>query len=352
MISERKISPRQNKLFCIKSQIYAKMNSNNKLNIPLNSKTKELSNIFITPTKLQKYTELYSKYKSYSKASTKINTNYSKKSKNMIKPSFSLSQLDNNNSTMKYPSLISNFNNSSFFPKTPNKKSRNIHHGFHKNSIGDKKINSDKLCPNMPSLNTQSLMRNTMKSLNFSYKKFFLNKKKINITSTNKKNNNKSKNKKNNLKSSSKVLRIKKCKIAINDEECLNNINNMNNNINDKMIKKILELKLIQNKIQYGLAKKSEIFQKKSSNNHEYIQEFSFNKDYILDNYDENDNKKKYDNDNVNDDIINIVNKNEWCNLIQSNIITSLPEFEMNKRIYEENYECDTPQFTTLNEQK
>jgi hypothetical protein len=156
----------------------------------------------------------------------------------------------------------------------------------------------------------------------------------------------------NNLKSSSKVLRIKKCKIAINDEECLNNINNRNNNINDKMIKKILELKLIQNKIQYGLAKKSEIFQKKSSNNHEYIQEFSFNKDYILDNYDENDNKKKCDNDNVNDDIINLVNKNEWCNIIQSNIITSLPEFEMNKRIYEENYECDTPQFTTLNEQK
>jgi hypothetical protein len=67
------------------------------------------------------------------------------------------------------------------------------------------------------------------------------------------------------LKSSSKVVRIKKCKITINDEECLNNINNMNNNINDKMIKKILELKLIQNKIQYGLAKKSEIFQKKSS---------------------------------------------------------------------------------------
>ena len=325
------------------------MNSKNKLNIPQNSKTKEINNIVITPTKLQKYTELYSKHKSYSKTSTKINTNYSSKTKNIIKPSFSLCQLGNFNSNLKNPSLISNFNNSSFFPKTPNKKSRNFHQRFHKNSTIDKKINFDKLCPNIPSLNTQSLMRNTVKSLNFSYKKFFLNKKKIKITSTNKKNNNKSKNKKNNMKSN-KVVRLKKYKIAINDEECLNNINNKSN-INDKMIKRILELKVIQNKIQCGLGKKSEIFKKKlSNNNNEHIQEFSFNKDYILDNYDENDNKKKYENNN--DDIINLVNKNEWCNLIQSNIITSFPEFEMNKRIYEENYECDTPQFTTLNERK
>ena len=201
----------------------------------------------------------------------------------------------------------------------------------------------------MPSLNTQTLMRNTMKSLNFSYKKFFLNRKKIklNISSTNKKNNIKRKKEKNNLKSN-KVVKIKKYKIAINDEECLNN-DKSNNNINDNMIKKILGLKLMQNKNQYGLSKKSEIFKKKSGNNNENIQEFSFNKDYIVDNYDENDNQKNCVN---NDDLINLINKNEWCNLIQSNIITSLPEFGMNQRIYEENYECDTPQFTTLNEQK
>ena len=349
MISGQNISPRQNKLFSIKSQIYSKMNSKSKLNIPQNSKPKELNNNFITPTKLQKYTELYSKYKSHSKSSTKLNTKYSSKTKSAIKPSFSLCQLVNLNSNSRYPSLISNFNNSSFFPKTPNKKSRNIYNRFHKNSTCDKKINLDKLCPNMPSLNTQTLMRNTMKSLNFSYKKFFLNRKKIklNITSTNKKKNNKNKKEKNNLKSN-KVVKIKKYKIAINDEECLNN-DKSNNNINDNMIKKILGLKLMQNNIQYGLSKKSEIFKKKSSNNDENIQEFSFNKDYIVDNYDENDNQKNCVN---NDDLINLINKNEWCNLIQSNIITSLPEFGMNQRIYEENYECDTPQFTTLNEQK
>ena len=188
-------------------------------------------------------------------------------------------------------------------------------------------------------------MRNTVKNLSTSYKKFFLNKKKINITSTNKKNNNK-----NNVKSS-KVMKLKKYKMAINDVECLNN-NNINNNINDKKIKNILDLKLIQNKIQYGLRKKNEKEKKKSNDkNNEYNGEFSFNRDFFVNNYyDDNVDMKQCENNN---DIINFVNsKKEWCNLIQSNIITNLPEFENNKKIYEENYECDTPQFTTLDEQK
>ena len=346
MISGQKTSFNRNKLFSINRQIYEKISSKSKLNIQQSSNTKDLNHIFITPTKLQKYTELYSRFKSYSKVSTKLNTNNINKTKSIIKPSFSQYYLGNMNSSRKYTSQISNFTNSILYSKTPNKKSRNIHHKFPKNSTIDKGIYLDKLYRNITSVKTQSLMRNTMKNLGTSYKKFFLNKKKLNITSTNKKNNNnKNINDKYNVKSN-KAKKIQKYKISINDEECLNN----NNNQDDKKIKHILDLKLIQNKIQYGLRKKDEKEKKKSNKNNENIQEFSFNRDFMGDNqYDEND-EMKHEN---NDDIINLVNcKKEWCNLIQSNIISNLLEPESNKKIYEENYEYDTPQFTTLDEQK
>ena len=343
MISEKNTPSNKNPFLSINRQIYEKINSKAKLNIQPNSKTKS-NNIFITPTKLQKYTQLYSKYKSFSKASTKQNTNKMNKSKSTFKPPFSLYYFTRIKSAQKYPLLISNFsNNNVLYPKTPNKKSRNIQQKFQKHSTMDK---NGKLYPNIQSLNslsTQSLMHNTMKNLT-SYKKFFLNRKKINITATNKNKinkNDKNTNNKYNVKSN-KVVRIKKYKLSINDEESFNN-----NKMKDKMIKTFLDLKLIQKKIINGLNKKNETIKKKPA----YNNEFSFNRDFILDNYYiDNDGIKRCENNN--DDIINFVNNDDRSNLIQSNIITNISEIERNKKIYEENYECDTPQFTTLDEQK
>ena len=149
MISGNKTSSNKNKLFSINRQIYENTKSKSKLNIQQNSKTKELNHIFITPTKLQKYSELYSKHQSHSKSSTKLNTNNTNKTKSIIQPSFSVYYLGNINSSRKYPSSISNFNNSILYPKTPNKKSRNIHQKFQKNATLDKGINLNKLYPNM-----------------------------------------------------------------------------------------------------------------------------------------------------------------------------------------------------------
>ena len=53
--------------------------------------------------------------------------------------------------------------------------------------------------------------------------------------------------------------------------------------------------------------------------------------------------------ENNNDNMIDI-NNNNRCILIQSKLMSSLSDLERNKRIYDENYECDTPQFTTLEE--
>ena len=120
------------------------------------------------------------------------------------------------------------------------------------------------------------------------------------------------------------------------------------NYINNKMIKSILDVKRLQNKIQYDLNKKIEKIKKKLNNeNNEHINEFSFNQDYIVDNYykENNSNKKWKNNNNIE---INLVNKKGLNNLIQSNIITNFPELERNKKIYEENYECETPKFTKL----
>ena len=355
MISARKSTSTNNKLFSINRQIYDKISSKKKLTFPKNSKVNSLNtNICITPTKLQKYTALYSKQKSSSKASTKLNTMTDSKS-SQFKPSFSLNRFSNINSLKKFPSLISSFNNNILNPKTPNKKSRNIQIKFQKNATMDKNINIDKIYPSIQSLNnTHNLMHNTMKSLNTSYKKFFLNKKKINVTSMNKNKNlmknNKNKNNTNINAKSNKAVRIKKYKIAINDEECLNNNYINNNDINDKMIKSILDLKYIQNKIQNEFEKK---FKKKNDEkkNNEHINEFSFNRDFFINNYfNENDFMKN--NENNNDNMFDISNKNNRCILIQSKLMANLSELEGNKRIYDENYECDTPQFTTLDEKK
>lgn len=352
MISGQKTSYNKNKLFGINHQIYENINTKSKLNIQHNSKSKS-NNIFITPTKLQKYTELYSKYKSHTKASTKQNTNSIDKSRSTFKPSFSLYRFSKINPEKRYPSLISTFDNNILNPKTPNKKSRNINQKFQRNSTMDKGVNLDKLYPNINSINslsTRALMHNTMKGLRASYKKFFLDKKKLNITSNNKNKNNKIKNSINsksnnkyNVKSN-KVMKLKK-NISMNNEECFNN-NNINYNINEQVIKSIFDLRIFQNKIKIGLNKKDEKIKKKSADNNE----FSFNRDFIMDNYYiENDEMKKLDNNN--ETIIDFVNNNEKSNLIQSNLMTNLSEIERNKKIYDENYECDTPQFTTLNEQ-
>ena len=355
MISGRKSSSTNNKLFSINRQIYDKISSKKKLTFPKNAKVNSLNtNICLTPTKPQKYTAIYSKHKSSSKASTKLNTMTDSKS-SQFKPSFSLYHFSNIYSLKKFPSLISNFNNNILNPKTPNKKSRNIHIKFQKNVTMDKNINLDKMYPSIQSLNnTQSLMHNTMKSLNTSYKKFFLNKKKINIISMNK-NKNLMKNNKNNTNhnvKNNKAVRIQKYKIAINDEECLNNNYLNNNDINDKMIKSILDLKYIQNKIQNEFQKK---LKKKNPNdenkNNEHINEFSFNREFFINNYfNENDYIKNDENNN--DNMFDISNKNNRCILIQSKLMANISDLEGNKRIYDENYECDTPQFTTLEEKK
>lgn len=362
MISGQKSPSNKKKLFSINRQIYEKISSKKKLNLQHNSKSK-INSLYITPTKLQKYTELYSKYKLYSKGSTQHDTHTPIKSKSIFRPSSSLYKFKGISSIKKYPPLISNFNNSSsinfLYPRTPNKKSRNIHYQFYKNATMEKRNNFDKLYPNINnsnSLSSQLLMHNTMKNLNYSYKKFFLNKKKINITSINKtKNNNKNtknkieknKNSSNYNVKSNKFVRLKKYKISINDEELFNkNINNINNG----SIKSIIDLKLIQNRIQNGLDNNSNnISEKKKINN----DEFSFNRDYFEENYNiVNDEIKKCE--NINEDIINFVNVkiNDKNNLIQSKIIANISEMEINKKIYDENYECDTPQFTTIDEQK
>ncbi len=358
MICERK-TPSKNKLFSINRQIYEKMNSKKKINIPPNFKANEISTICITPTKFQKYLSIYSKYKSYSKANTKMKTITNSKS-TAFKPSSSVTRFNhlNSNTNKKFPSLISNFNNSNniLHQNTPKRKSRNIHYKIKKNSTMDKKINFDKFYPSIQSLNnnnninqSQSLMGNTMRSLSISYKKFFLNKKKINIASINKnKNINKSEKYKNSNEQNKKMHKIKKFKIAINDDEISRNKIEKNEDLHKKIIKSILNLKYIQNKVQNEFQKKNEMIMKKISvKNYEEdsIKEFSFNKDYTNNNYYNDECINNCENNN--DDIMEILNKKERCNLIQSKIM----KLEKNKGIYEENYECDTPQFTTLDAQ-
>ena len=358
MISERK-TPSKNKLFSINRQIYEKMNSKKKINIPPNFKANEISTICITPTKFQKYSSIYSKYKSYSKANTKMKTITNSKS-TAFKPSSSVTRFNhlNSNTNKKFPSLICNFNNSNniLHQNTPKRKSRNIHYKIKKNSTMDKKINFDKFYPSIQSLNnnnninqSQSIMRNTMRNLSISYKKFFLNKKKINIASINKnKNINKSEKNKNSNEQNKKMHKIKKFNIAINDDEISRNKIEKNEDLHKKIIKSILNLKYIQNKVQNEFQKKNEMIMKKISvKNYEEdsIKEFSFNKDYTNNNYYNDECINNCENNN--DDIMEILNKKERCNLIQSKIM----KLEKNKGIYEENYECDTPQFTTLDAQ-
>ena len=256
-----------------------------------------------------------SKNKFHSSASTRITTSryyQTKESKNALMPSYSLYKLSKINLTNKYPSLINTFYNSKLNQNTSKHKSRNIENKLQKTSTTIKRNTLNQYNPNSSSLSNISLMNNTVRNLSSSYKKFFLNKKKINITSTEKKN------------------KIEK------------------NYINNKMIKSILDVKRLQNKIQYDLNKKIEKIKKKLNNeNNEHINEFSFNQDYIVDNYyiENNPNKKWKNNNNIE---INLVNKKGLSNLIQSNIITNFPELERNKKIYEENYECETPKFTKL----
>ena len=78
------------------------------------------------------------------------------------------------------------------------------------------------------------------------------------------------------------------------------------------------------------------------------IKESSFNKDYSNNNnyYNDVDYNNDYNYKINNNDIIDIFNKKERCNLIQSKLMKM-----DNEGIYEENYECDTPQFTTLDAQ-
>lgn len=347
---------RNYKLFSINRQISEKISLNKKLNIPPNYKANQLSTVCLTPTKFQKYSSLYSKYKSYSKASTKLKTISNSKS-NRIQPSSSIKRFNQTNSNInnKFPSLISNFNNNILNPQTPNKRSRNIHYKIQKNSTMEKKINFDKFYPSIHSLNnnnsnnqTQNLLRNTMKNLSISYKKFFLNKKKINLLSINKNKNIRNKNKNNSVQNC-KTDRIKKCKMTIYDDECSRNKFEKNKDLNDKIIKSILNLKYIQNKIQHEFQKKDESIMKKikvKKYEEDSIKEFSFNKDYTNNNYYNNDDDYNNDYNNINNDKIDIFNKKERCNLIQSKLMKM-----DNKGIYEENYECETPQFTTLDEQ-
>ena len=333
MISERKTSASITNLFSINHQTYEKISSIRKLNNQQNSKSKKFENIFITPIKLKKYAGLNSINKFHSSSSTRIATsrnNQIKESKNSLMPSYSLYKLSNINLTKKYPSLISTFYNSKLNPKASNYKSRNIETKLQKTSTTIKRNTLNQYNPNSSSLSNISLMNNTVRNLSSSYKKFFLNKKKINITSTEKKNNNKKF-----ILKNGNLIKNKKNKIE-------------KNYINNKMIKSILDVKRLQNKIQYDLNKKIEKIKKKLNNeNNEHINEFSFNQDYIVDNYykENNSNKKWKNNNNIE---INLVNKKGLNNLIQSNIITNFPEFERNKKIYEENYECETPKFTKL----
>ena len=167
MISERKISNKKN-IISINRQIYDKINSKNKLNFKSNTKNNEptKNSIHITPIKLSKYSALYSKYKSYSKATTKSKTTNKTKNvntpmkSNELKQNFSLCQLVKLNLDNKYRSSISNFNNSILYPKTQNKKSRNIFNKFQKNVTVDKRNSLDKLYPNTPNHNSSSLMLN------------------------------------------------------------------------------------------------------------------------------------------------------------------------------------------------
>ena len=196
---------------------------------------------------------------------------------------------------------------------------------------------------------SQNLLRNTMKSLSISYKKFFLNKKKIHLLSVDKNKNIRNKNKNNSVQNC-KTDRIKKSKISICDEECSRNKFEKNKELNNKIIKSILNLKYIQNKIQHEFQKKDgAIMQKIKVRNCEEdpINEFSFNKDYSNNNNYYNDDDYNNDYKNNNNDIIDIFNKKERCNLIQSKLMKM-----DNEGIYEENYECDTPQFTTLDDQR
>ena len=358
MISGLKTS-RNNKLFSINRQISEKISLNKKLNIPPNCKANELSTICLTPTKFQKYSAIYSKYKSYSKASTKIKTISNSKSPR-IQPTSSIKRFNPINSinSNKFPSLISNFNNNILNPQTPNKRSRNIHYKIQKNSTMEKKINFDKFYPSIQNLNnnntnnqSQNLLRNTMKSLSISYKKFFLNKKKIHLLSVDKNKNIRNKNKNNSLQNC-KTDRIKKSKISICDEECSRNKFEKNKELNNKIIKSILNLKYIQNKIQHEFQKKDGAIMKKikvRNCEEDPINEFSFNKDYSNNNnyYNDDDYNNDYNYKNNNNDIIDIFNKKERCNLIQSKLMKM-----DNEGIYEENYECDTPQFTTLDDQR
>ena len=361
MISDRRTSKTSN-LISINRQIYDKINSKNKLNFISNKKNPELNSIHVTPSKLSKYSTLYSKYKSYSKASTKLKTiNKSKISNNTsmksneLSHNFSLCQLVKMNIANKCSTGISDFNNTNLvYPKTQNKKSRNIFHKFQKNSTIDKRISLDKLYPKTPTINS-TLMHNTMKTMNSSYKKFFLKKKKIKIGSLKTKRiktANKGKN-----TTSKKKLCVKKYKIAINDEDFVNNNIYAKNKVNNKMIKSILNLKYIQNKIKSDFEKKNGQI-KKQENYLEHHNEFSFNKEYIIENlsddyYIYNDNNDKKMQKNNNEDILELVGKKvNVNNLIQSNIITGFSEFDKNNGIYEENYECETPQFTTLDAQK
>ena len=357
MISGRK-TPRNNSLFSINHQIYEKMSSKKKLNNPPNFNVIELSTLYLTPSKFQKYSSIYSKHKSYSKASTKRKTISNSKSQKFVPSSLNRFNQQISNSGKKYPSLITNFNNNILNPQTPNRKSRNVHSKFKKNATMEKKINYDKFYPSIQNLNnnnrnnqSQSLLRNTVKNLSISYKNFFLNKKKISIPSinTNIKKNINNNNKKNNNVQICKTHRIKKRKISINDNEYSRNKFEKNNDANNKIIKSIINLRYLQHKIQDEFQKKTEAIMKKikvKNYEEDYIKEFSFNKDYTNNNY-SNDDDYINNYKNNNEDLIDIYKKRERCNLIKSKLMK-----KENNGIYEENYECDTPQFTTLDEQK
>ena len=333
MLSERKTSAKKTKVFSINHQTHEKLSSITKLNNQKNSKVKKLENIFITPLKLQKYAGLNTKNKIDSKDSTRTKTtrtNKTKESINNFKPSYSLYKLSKINLTRKYPSFLNTFYNSKLNHKIYSPKSRSIGNKLKKTSTSVKKNTSMQCYPISKNLSNISLLNSTKKKLNSSYKKFFMNKKKIKITSTEKKNINK--------------------KNILKTDRCSKNkkINLENNNNNNKMIKSIFDVKHLQNKIQNLLNKRCEkIVEKLDDKNIEHIDEFSFKQDYIVDNYyNENNFNQKFKNNN--DIEINLDNKKVLSNLIQSNIISSLPESERNKTIYEENYNCDTPQFNTL----
>ena len=343
-------------LFSINRQINEKISSKKKLNFRPNSERNKLSNFFITQTKLPKYTTIYSKCKSNSKSSTKHKTitnskrNNSSRNRTQFKSSFSLPRFIKNNSCCKFSSIVSNlsnFNNSILHPKTPNNTSRNISKKLQKNSTTEKKI----YYPSLQSINNiQSSMHNSVRNLDTSYINYFLKKKKVNITSKSK---NKNKNIQNDINKnvkSRKMIKIKKYKIVINDEECLDN-KFTNNDINDRVIKSILDLKNIQNKIQDDFQNRKEKIYKKEKDN-ENMNEFSFNREFFINNY-FNENNDIKNSEYNNGDIIDIINEKERCNLIKSKIINAgISGFKFNKGIYDENCECDTPRFTTLDKKK